>query len=114
MTTWNYRVFREPNGAYIIREVFYAEDGSILGCTQDAVEPFGRSLDELAHSLEGFEDALSLPVLTLKDIPAQSTSSRYRHNTENVSHEQLRAELGLAAPAQPQPKHREKSRKEKP
>lgn len=31
MITWNYCVFREANGDYIIREVFYGEDGSILG-----------------------------------------------------------------------------------
>jgi hypothetical protein len=29
MMNWNYRVFKEPNGDYIIREVFYAEDGTI-------------------------------------------------------------------------------------
>jgi len=42
MITWNYRVFREANGDYLIREVFYAEDGSILGCPENAVEPLNR------------------------------------------------------------------------
>lgn len=27
---WNYRVFQEPNGDYIIREVLYAEDETII------------------------------------------------------------------------------------
>jgi hypothetical protein len=38
MIAWNYRVFQEANGDYIISEVFYAEDGSIVGCTENAVE----------------------------------------------------------------------------
>jgi hypothetical protein len=52
MMTWNYRVFRENENDYVIREVFYGEDGTILGCTADAVEPFGQSLDELARELD--------------------------------------------------------------
>lgn len=43
MMTWNYRVFRENEHEYVIREVFYAEDGSILGCTALPAEPYGRS-----------------------------------------------------------------------
>jgi hypothetical protein len=39
--TWNYRVFREPNGDYVIREVYYEADGSIVACTENAAEPFG-------------------------------------------------------------------------
>jgi len=27
--TWNYRVFRKDDGDYVIRKVFYAEDGSM-------------------------------------------------------------------------------------
>jgi hypothetical protein len=69
MMTWNYRVFREEDGDYIIREVFYAEDGSIVGCTANAVEPFGSTLEELAQSIEDFKAALTLPVLSLNDIP---------------------------------------------
>ena len=51
MMTWNYRVFLETNGDYIIREVLYDDDGGIIGCTEDAVEPKGRSLDDLAHDI---------------------------------------------------------------
>ena len=59
MMTWNYRVFREEDGDYVIREVFYAEDGAIVGCTADAVEPFGSTLEELAQSIEDFKAALT-------------------------------------------------------
>ena len=43
MLTCNYRVFQEANGDYIIREVLYAENGEILACTENAVEPWGRA-----------------------------------------------------------------------
>jgi hypothetical protein len=95
MMTWDYRVFREDDGDYIIREVFYAEDGSIIGCTADAVEPFGSTLEELAQSIEDFKAALALPVLTLKDIPESSPEREKRNNGKTISHEQLRAQLGL-------------------
>jgi predicted ATP-dependent protease len=95
MMTWDYRVFREDDGDYIIREVFYAEDGAIIGCTADAVEPFGSTLEELAQSIEDFKAALTLPVLTLKDIPESAPEHEKRKNNKTISHEQLRAQFGL-------------------
>jgi hypothetical protein len=96
MITWSYRVFREDDGEYIIREVFYAEDGAILGCTADAVEPYGRTLEELAHMLEDFQAALALPVLTLEDIPQSAPVPEQKQRSHTISHEQLRIQLGLA------------------
>lgn len=93
---WNYRVFREENGEYIIREVFCEEDGSILGCTENAVEPFGGSLEELAQNIEWFKEALKLPVLTLADIPQMIKKNGKRDRSKNISHKQLVAELGLS------------------
>jgi hypothetical protein len=95
MITWNYRVFREDDGDYVIREVFYAEDGSIITCTADAVEPFGSTLDGLAQSIEDFKAALALPVLTLADMPKAQPELERRKNGITISHEQLRARLGL-------------------
>jgi hypothetical protein len=97
---WNYRVFREQNGDYIIREVFYAEDGSLLGCTEKAVEHWGQSLEELAKNIEWFKEALALPVLTIADIPEQQMKSEPKsERVGNISHEQLMVELGLAKPS---------------
>ncbi|MGH9843840.1 MAG: hypothetical protein ACREEM_34320 [Blastocatellia bacterium] len=96
MTSWNYRVFLEENGDYVIREVFYDEDGWIIGCTENPVEPFGRNLDELAKHLEWFKDALGLPTLTLADIPCKSKKKRKKEMGGNISHEQLLAELSLS------------------
>ncbi|HAG82354.1 MAG TPA: hypothetical protein DCL61_14590 [Cyanobacteria bacterium UBA12227] len=80
-------------------EVFYAEDGSLLGCTEKAVEPWGQSLEELAKNIEWFKEALALPILTLADIPAQQMKSEQKQErVGNISHEQLMVELGLAKP----------------
>ena len=49
MITWNYRVFQELAGDFVIREVFYEKD-QIIACTQNPVEPFGNTL-EGNHSL---------------------------------------------------------------
>lgn len=94
---WNYRVFREENGDYIIREVFY-DNGSILGCTEEAVEPFGQSLEELAKDIEWFKEALTLPVLTLADIPRRMGKRYKKDRSKNISDEELMAELGLDKP----------------
>jgi hypothetical protein len=94
MMTWNYRVFREEDGDYVIREVFYAEDGAIVGCTADAVEPFGSTLEELAQSIEDFKAALTLPVLALKDIPESTPKHEKQKTGKTRSHEQLRIQLG--------------------
>jgi hypothetical protein len=97
MITWNYRVFREDDGEYIIREVFYAEDGAILGCTANAVEPYGRTLEELSQTLADFQSALALPVLTLEDIPQPAALPERKVGSRTISSEQLRKQLGLAS-----------------
>ena len=93
--SWNYRVFKEANGDYIVREVFYDEDGSIISCTKNGVEPIGQSLEELTEDIEYYQAALTLPVLTLADIPKVAHTKRVRTQTNTISHEQLLQELGL-------------------
>lgn len=102
MITWNYRVFREDDGEYVIREVFYSEDGAMLGCTANAVEPYGRTLEELAQTLADFQSALALPVLTVGDIPQPATIPARKRGSRTISSEQLRVQLGLHS-AQEQP-----------
>lgn len=93
MITWNYRVFREDDGDYIIREVFYDEQGTILGCTADAVEPIGSSLAELAEDIGSFQEALNLPVLTLADMPPAPKERAPRDRSHNRSLEAVLQEL---------------------
>lgn len=96
--TWNYRVFREEDGGYVIREVFYDDDdSSIEACTEKAVEPFGESLEELAQDIEWFKEALTMPVLTQADVPCASTK-KPKHVDDrdgNITREQLMVELDL-------------------
>lgn len=97
MITWNYRVFREEDGDFVVREVFYAEDGSILGCTANAVEPFGRSMEELAASIADFQAALALPVLNLADMPQPTMPPKRASRGRTLSSTEVRAKLGLSS-----------------
>lgn len=98
MMQWEYRVFRENDGGFVIREVLYDSDGSIVACTQDSVEPFGESLEELAQDIEWFKEALNKSVLTLADIPVHEKRSHNGARSKKgkrISLEQLRRELEL-------------------
>ncbi|MFL5802419.1 MAG: hypothetical protein ACJ8CR_11860 [Roseiflexaceae bacterium] len=95
MITWNYRVFREENGDYTIREVIYDDDGAVLGCTADPVEPYGQSLEDLARELEWFKEALTLPVLTLDDMPPAPPARPPRDRSKNIPLDRVLAELEL-------------------
>jgi hypothetical protein len=107
MMEWNYRVFREKDGDYTIREVFYDANGSIFACTENAVEPMGESLEELAQDLEWFREASTLPVLTLADIPRRERKTKRRDGRENLPHEQLASQLGSRRSVKPNQKSRQ-------
>ena len=98
--TWDYRVFRMKEG-YVIGEVLCDEQGRIISCTRESVEPFGDSLEQLMRDIEGFKDALSKPVLTFDDIDQEAYAEWKKANDEanaqeqTMTHEQLMAELGL-------------------
>ena len=94
---WDYRVFHEDNGDYTIREVFYEEDGSILGCTENEVSPLGRSIAELTDDLQVFTTALTKPVLRLSDLPKNIVRREDRKTrSKTISHEDVLVELGLS------------------
>jgi hypothetical protein len=60
--SWNYRVIRRPDGLGI-HEVYYSEDGRPISWTQDTVEPYGDSPEELRADLEHMLRALDKPIL---------------------------------------------------
>ena len=77
--TWNHRVIREkapPEEAevsdeeyyYTIREVFYDDDGKPELVTEEAMVPWGTTVDELKQDVEWFSKALSRPVLNYEDF----------------------------------------------
>jgi predicted glycosyltransferase len=96
MITWNYRVFRESASSYVIREVFYDDQGDILSCTDSAVEPSGQTIEELAKDIEYFREALGLPVLTLADIPDTPATAPRHGQSQNTSMAQILQELAAA------------------
>jgi len=104
--TWEYRVFRVKEG-YVIGEVLYDEQGRIISCTGEAVQPFGETFEQLVHDLESLKAAFSKPVLTFDDIDQAAYNEWKQANAEanakgaTISHEQLIAELGLTDPPIP-------------
>lgn len=95
MVTWNYRVFQEAAGDYTIREVFYGDEGEILGCTAGAVEPKGDSVALLAQDLVAMQQALQLPILTLAEVPNPPMMTTPQ-SQQRISHDQVLAQLGLS------------------
>lgn len=81
MSTWNYRILREPQEPdddgrrepddyyYRVIEVFYDDDGNI-DCWGCHAEPGGDSPDELAVDLTHMLAAFVLPILDHADLKA--------------------------------------------
>jgi len=79
MSHWNHRVIKhtktitidgepETETKFSIHEVLYDENGNLNGYTEDALEPYGETLLELADDLARFQEALSKPVLVHEDF----------------------------------------------
>lgn len=66
--TWNYRVVKETDGTYRIREVYYDDDGSIKAWTAEDASPLGETEDEIRADVERISQALSRPVLNVEDL----------------------------------------------
>jgi hypothetical protein len=67
---WNYRVMRYPEGdprfaphTHGVHEVYYAEDGSVNGWTEEPVALLGFDRDDLEWRLRAVLEALQKPVL---------------------------------------------------
>ncbi len=82
MTHWNHRVvhrvhkhekFGEEH-VYAIHEAYYNDDGLVEGITQDPVEPWGETLEELKSSLQRMSNALTKPILEWDKLPETSPS----------------------------------------
>ena len=71
---WNYRVVRtekEQYDSYQLYEVYYDDDGKIEGMTENAMQPYGESVEELQNDLEYMMEALKQPVLDMKELEKQ-------------------------------------------
>jgi hypothetical protein len=68
---WTYRVFRDSQERYSIREVFYERDNTIISYAEAPVVVVGASFEELMQLVQWFRDAFDLPVLSLEEIDAE-------------------------------------------
>lgn len=67
--SWNYRVVKHDceEGYYEIMEVYYDEKGKINGYANTGC-PYGENLQGVKKCMDLMYEALSKPVLKLKDI----------------------------------------------
>ena len=73
--SWNYRVIRhdkEEKIFYQIHEVYYDDNNKIETFTENAVHPFGESIEELITDLDHMlGDARKYEVLSLRELEKQ-------------------------------------------
>ncbi len=72
MSHWHYRVIRKHHPetdsvTYHVHEVYYQEDGSIDGWTQESVAPLGETVEELREDIRYFLQAFRCPILEEKE-----------------------------------------------
>lgn len=66
MSHWNYRVLKRNQAGgveYVIVEAYYDNEGNLDGRTEDAVSPYGETVEELRQSLQWMLLALDKEVL---------------------------------------------------
>ena len=68
---WTYRVFRDGEGRYSVREVFYEQDGKIITYGKTPVALVGASLAEIMQLVGWFKDAFDLPVLSMEEVDSE-------------------------------------------
>jgi len=98
---WTYRIFRDQNNRYSIREVFYEQDGRLLNYGKNPVAPVGSSFEDLMQLVQWFREAFDSPVLALEDVAAElmanpaSTPAKkaLADRSQTVSFQQVRAQL---------------------
>lgn len=93
---WTYRVFRDSQERYSIREVFYERDNTIISYAEAPVAVVGASFEELMQLVKWFRDAFDLPVLSLEEIDAQMAINKTKSASNcppNLSLQQVMAEL---------------------
>ena len=72
MGTWNYRVIKhQPEKGhvvlYAVHEVYYNDDGSTNGHTENAIWPVGETIEELRSDINRMLLALDRPVIEVTD-----------------------------------------------
>ena len=71
MMTWNHRIIRRvhhhsdgtTSESFMVHEVYYDDAGRPVSCTEEGVEPYGETLEELVEELKMFSQAAGMPIL---------------------------------------------------
>ncbi len=75
MATWNHRIVRKrdpnykeesaawPEFYYEVHEAHYNDNGELCAITENAISPYGESMDDLKEVLGGMIKACETPVL---------------------------------------------------
>ena len=104
---WNYRVFKDEDGEFGVRKVFYKDNGTMWGCTVDTEKPCGKTLEGFTQGLSSFQKALTLPILGVADFPEDFQRTQYlqdlKFSTPKPSCNQfkLRSDAGTQYPDRP-------------
>ncbi|NJL23125.1 MAG: hypothetical protein HC895_23550 [Leptolyngbyaceae cyanobacterium SM1_3_5] len=77
---WTYRVFRDSQERYSIREVFYDRNNTIINYSKTPVAVVGASIEELIQFVQWFKEAFDLPVLSLEEIDAQIAAKLWKQD----------------------------------
>ena len=79
---WTYRVCRDQAGRYSIREVYYEQDGRLIGYGDGPAMPLEASPAELLQMVEWFRGAFDLPVLSLEEADIERLSYQVGNATD--------------------------------
>ena len=95
---WTYRVFRDNQGRYSIREVFYDRDRTIINYGKEPATANDASLEDLQQLVRGFQEAFELPVLELEEVKkslddVENQLKDDQKDRPNISLKQVIAEL---------------------
>lgn len=87
---WNYRVVRKKHTwrhpdtqeeqssySYGIHEAYYDQHGKVGMITEEAVEPYGETIEELRHAWVMMAEAFGLPLLDDEQIPEPGYDRQY-------------------------------------
>lgn len=93
---WTYRVLRDEQGRYSIRELYYERDGTLIGYSSTPAAALDGSLEELIRLIQWFQEAFDLPVLSTIELDQQIATQPARRVTtgqQNIPLRQVLAEL---------------------
>lgn len=71
MSTYDYRILKDRDGIFSVREVCYDPDGTIAGWSDEPVSPCGETEDEFKKNLDLYNQARNCPVLDEVELQAK-------------------------------------------